>query len=178
MMYLWGQKGVQDLLQNAEAREFARALCVPSQSYARTITRLVGWTDDGMAGNPLAKINGIAHITGGGIWGKFVELLPAGVGAYLDSMPEPAPVLQRGWELSQGTPVQKSAWRAYETTHGGCGMLLVCQPEDVSTIIAEAAKDGIKAQVVGATTASEKRETIIESRFFGPPRTLSSLCPE
>lgn len=172
----WGPHP-QDIMQNPEALEFVKKLTVPSKSYARTITRLVGWNPDGSMGKPLAQIKGIAHITGGGVWGKFGEILPEGVGAYLAYMPRPAKVLLQAQELSWDTKHRLTDWQAYGTLHGGCGMLLVCHAGDENKIIIEAKKDGIRAEIVGETLASDDREIIIQSRF-NEGKTLSSLKPE
>ena len=169
---------IQKIKDNPQALDFIASLTIHSKSYARTITRIAGWYPDGSIGKPLAKIYGIAHITGGGVWGKFGELLPEGVGANLDSMPEPAEVLKQGQELSWDLPdLRLTDRQAYSTFHGGCGMLLVCAKNDAEKIIAEAEKDGIRAQVVGETIASPDREVIIHSRFK-EGGILSSKNPE
>lgn len=175
IQHLWGQD-IRDVLQSSDARKFAQALTIPSQSYARTVTSLLGWQDDGRKLFPKVKIYGIAHITGGGVWGKFGELLPAGVGANLCYMPEPAEVLLNAYELSQGTPFALTPHQAYSTFHGGCGMLVVCESAYADIIIGHAGTDGIRAEVVGYTMASDDREITIASRF-GPKQTISSKRP-
>ncbi len=145
-------KHIQNILDNREAREFILSLTTPSTSYAKTISRIIGWGADGYPGEAMARIAGIAHITGGGVWGKFGELLPAGVGAYLDNMPDPPDVLYQAQEMSQESELALSDYDAYGTLHGGCGMLLVANSaNDADIIIREASRDGISAQVVGKT---------------------------
>jgi phosphoribosylformylglycinamidine cyclo-ligase len=163
---------IKSIRQSAEAMELAKKLTTPSLSYARTICRLTGWNDDGSPRSPLADIAGIAHITGGGVWGKFGEMLPKGIGATLDKMPKPAEVLLQAQELSWDLEnLRLTDLQAYGTLHGGCGMLLVCASSaDAEIVIAEAAKDGIQAQVVGTTNAQddpdqEGEKLIIHSRF-------------
>jgi phosphoribosylaminoimidazole (AIR) synthetase len=94
-------KDPRRIMENPKAREFIKKLTVPSISYAKTISRLLGWKPDGSAGEPLAEIAGIAHITGGGIWGKLKDILPPGVGAKLKWMPEPAEVLLEAQAMSK-----------------------------------------------------------------------------
>lgn len=166
-----------DIMQNPKAMEFVKKLTVPSKSYARAITRLVGWSPDGSTSEPLAQIKGIAHITGGGLWGKFGEILPEGVGAHLSSMPKPAEVLLQAQELSWDTKYRLTDYQAHGTLHGGCGMLLVCRWGDENKIIREAEKHGISAHVVGKTFASGDREIIIQSRFK-EGKQLSSKNPD
>ena len=163
---------IKNIVNNPEAIEFARKLTTPSTSYAKTICRIIGWKLDGNIGESLARIAGIAHVTGGGIWGKFGEILPPGVGAYLDSMPEPPEVLLQAQKMSMDIPeLCLTDHQAYSTFHGGCGMIIVVEDEiDADVVIKEAAKDGIKAQIIGRTTrqilmSSSEKNIIIESRF-------------
>jgi phosphoribosylformylglycinamidine cyclo-ligase len=170
-------KDPRQIMQNPKAREFIKKLTVPSVSYAKTISRLLGWKPDGSAEEPLAEIAGIAHITGGGVWGKLKDILPPGVGAKLNHMPEPAEVLLEAQAMSVGTTFWLSDWKAYSTFHGGCGMLLIVDPNSANKVIEEARRDGIRAQVVGITTESEENIITIRSRFM-MKRSLVSNCPE
>lgn len=172
----WGTD-IPSLLLNPEVRDFVMKLIVPSQSYARAITRLVGWYPAGSAGKPLARIYGIAHITGGGVWGKFGEILPPGVGARLERMPKPADVLLQAQQLSWDTSLRLTDYQAYSAFHGGCGMLLVCHPDDANIIIAHAANNDVRASVVGITTKSADSEVLIHSRFK-EGKLLSSSNPK
>lgn len=162
--------------ENDEAMRLAKLLTVPSRSYARTVTRIVGWNSDGTLCPPLADITGIAHITGGGVWEKLGDLLPEGVGANLDGMPHPAGVLTYGQELSyeDDFPKPLDDLHAYRNLHGGFGMMFVCATEeDARKVIAEAAKDNIRADIAGTTTRSNDNEITIMSRFR-EERELSS----
>ena len=163
---------------NPAAMTFIRELTVPSASYSRTICRLVGWNDDGSPGEPLARIAGIAHITGGGVWGKFGELLPKGIGARLDTMPNPALVLLQGQRLSWDLEgLRLTDHQAYGTLHGGCGMLLVCSTDnDAQTVIEEARHDGITVQAVGRTNehTAQGEKLVIRSRFHDYDRPLNA----
>ncbi|MEK7479295.1 MAG: AIR synthase-related protein [Patescibacteria group bacterium] len=177
ILQTWGCPSEKKFRENAEMRKFVEQLAVPSRSYARTITRIIGWNPDGSVRAPLADIRGIAHITGGGVWGKFGEILPEGVGALLHSMPRPAEVLLHAQQLSLDTKHHLTDWEAYGTLHGGCGMLLVlATPKNAEIVIREAARDGISAQIVGKTTASPQRKIVIRSQFLDK-KELSSLQP-
>ena len=162
---------IKNIINNPEAIAFARKLTVPSISYAKTISRIIGWELDGRVGTPRAKIAGIAHITGGGIWNKLEEILSQGVGAVLDSMPSPPEVLLEAQEMSWDIPeLRLTDHQAYSTLHGGLGMIVIAETEeDANKIIEEAAKDGIRAQVVGRTVKETIRisqgQITIESRF-------------
>ena len=165
LLQFWGQD-ITASMNNPHARAFARELTLPSISYARTLSRLAGWKEDGSAGKPLATIYGAAHITGGGVWDKLPEILPQGIGVNLHSMPDPPKVLLQAQRLSQNTGEPMSDHECYGTFHGGCGMLVVCEPSSVKTIIGETHRDGITANVVGETTESSDGEITIRSRFL------------
>jgi len=158
--------------------EFVKKLTIPSQSYAKTICKIVGWRQDGSIRRPLAKIAGIAHITGGGIWGKFKEILPKGIGAILDNMPIPAEVLLQAQQLSWDTKLRLTDYQAHGTFHGGCGMMIIAEDKNsAEKIIQEASNDNIKAYIIGHTIKSPNQEIIIHSRF-AEEKVLSSEKPE
>lgn len=174
----WG-RDPKELLNNADAVRFATMLTAPSRLYARTLNRLLGWKLDGTIGKPLAKIHGIAHITGGGIWDKFGGILPKGVGADLHNMPKPNDTLIFGQLLSLPTEHYLSDWEAHGTLNGGCDMLLVCEDErNANKLIAEAKKDRIEAQIIGKTTESPESIIRINSRFKEGGELRSDQPPE
>jgi phosphoribosylformylglycinamidine cyclo-ligase len=150
-----------------ERRAFIEKLTVPSKSYARFITRMHGWNDDGSIRDALVDMRGIAHITGGGVWEKFGELLPKGMGADLYNMPRPPDVLLEAQEQSwKHEHLRLTDRQCYSTFHGGCGALIVCASDaDAQLLVHHAAYEDIDAQVVGRTVASDDKEIIISSRF-------------
>jgi phosphoribosylaminoimidazole (AIR) synthetase len=162
----WGPK-IEKVLGDKGALDFVRKLTVHSVYYGKTIARANGWNPDGSAQDPIINMAGIAHITGGGVWKKFGEMLPDGIGAKLDKMPKPPDVLLEAQEISWSHEgLELLDLRAYGTFHGGCGMMIVCATErDAELLIDEAAKDGIRAQRIGETTESLKGEIIIHSQF-------------
>ncbi|HIP50307.1 MAG TPA: hypothetical protein EYG99_02550 [Candidatus Pacebacteria bacterium] len=170
----WGMEAV-----SSERFDFIKKLVVPSKSYAKFITRMHGWNDDGSVGDALVNMVGIAHITGGGIWEKFGELLPENTGALLDNMFKPADVLREAQDMSwKHDHLRLSDWQAHGTLHGGCGELVVCESmEDADILIHQAGYEGIEAQLIGITTQSSENEIIIDSKFREGKR-LSSLRPE
>jgi phosphoribosylformylglycinamidine cyclo-ligase len=176
----WGPE-IGKIMENKEAMAFVEKLTTPSKSYAKTISRILGWNHF-LEGVPVEKfkkdmiqIAGIAHITGGGVWGKFKEILPKGVGAVLYDMPKPADVLLEAQEMSQSFPnLAMSDYDAYGTFHGGCGMLLVVRSmKDAYELIQEAKVDGIKADIVGITSKDMQGRISINSKF-GSKKVLRS----
>ncbi len=162
------------IMCDPDACKFIEALVVPSQSYANTVARLNGWRLNGTRDESAAMLHGAAHITGGGVWSKLTEILPAGVGAVLDSMPEPTWVLTEAQRLSRLGNAPMSDRECYGTFHGGCGMMLICDNEDAELVMHQAALDGHDAYVVGRTIVSTENEVFIHSRF-ADGGVLSSL---
>jgi phosphoribosylformylglycinamidine cyclo-ligase len=161
----WGPEP-EKIAKSHHAKAFAEALTVPSMSYARAVCEMVGWRDDGTQTELRNPILALAHITGGGVWNKFREILPAGIGADLHSMPPPPPVLIAAQEYSFHTPKPVTDGECYGTFHGGCGMIGVCQPDQFKTIANIGRRCGITVNKVGETIASRKREVRIKSRFL------------
>jgi phosphoribosylaminoimidazole (AIR) synthetase len=154
------------MMDDPETRSFVRRLAIPSQSYAWALSRAHGWLPDGRVGEPHAKIVGAAHITGGGLWGKFGENLPEGVGAMLDRMPTPCDVLLQAQHLSQRTKSPLSDWECLDTFHGSCGMLVVCSDEtNANALIDSVSEEGVLANIVGQTVESADRVITVKSRF-------------
>lgn len=180
LLLLFGNN-IAAMRKNPEAMNFVRKLTAPSISYARMICKAIGWNDDGTENihAPLyGLIAGIAHITGGGVWGKFGELLPEGVGAVLDNMPEPPSVLLEAQQMAKGTDLHLPDQQAYGTFHGGCGTMNVCVDDEAATRLLWAAEENnIDASVVGRTVESDSNEVVIHSQF-ADQQLLSSLDME
>lgn len=172
----WGTD-VDAIMSNHDARAFIEKLVVPSQSYAATIARLNGWQQDGTLGTPLAQLHGVAHITGGGIWSKLVEILPEGVGANLDLMPKPTSLLLEAQQLANKTDSPMTDYQCHGTFHGGCGLMIICEEGDVEIVLEEARTDGHDPYVIGRATESADTEVTIQSRFQ-EGSLLSSLYPQ
>lgn len=171
----WGPD-IKSIMGNSDARAFIEKVVTPSRSYAGTISRLNGWRLDGSKGSPPVQLHGAAHITGGGVWSKLGEILPEGVGANLDSMPEPTSVLLEAQNLASKTKSPMTDHECYGTFHGGCGLMLICEEQDVARVLEEARSDGHDPHVVGKTTKSLSNEVAVRSRFL-EARHLSSLHP-
>jgi len=91
------------------------------------------------------SIRGIAHITGGGIRANFARTLrPTGLGALLDDLFEPLPVMQRLQQLGHVSDED-----AYTYWNMGNGMLLVVSPDDADRCLQTAAALGYPARTAG-----------------------------
>jgi phosphoribosylformylglycinamidine cyclo-ligase len=127
----------------------------PSKIYSKLICELNG----GFAGEPIAQIHGVAHITGGGVPGKLGRILkPSGLGAKLDNLFEPAKIML--YLQQKGNISDTEAYRAWNM---GQGMLVITpEPEKVM----ETAKNyNIEAQVAG--TVTEESGINISSKGVG-----------
>jgi phosphoribosylformylglycinamidine cyclo-ligase len=111
----------------------------PSVIYTKAVTEMFGGYDR----EPRAQVNGIAHITGGGIPEKLGRVLkPSGYGAIIDHPLTPPEIMLYFQSIG---PVKDT--KAYEAWNMGPGMIIVTpKPDDVISV---AEKYGIKADVIG-----------------------------
>jgi phosphoribosylformylglycinamidine cyclo-ligase len=128
-------------------------LLTPTRIYARSVLRLRRRLDE--AG---AALNGVAHITGGGLPGNVPRVLPDGLGARLRPGSWPMPSVMRLMGALGGL----SEAELRSTFNGGLGMVCVVPPGAAELAIASLAEDGLAAWQVGevvAAGASEARYT-------------------
>lgn len=108
----------------------------------------------------IAELKGIAHITGGGIKGNLSRILPKGLGAKLDNLFDPHPVILKLQEYGN-----VSDQEAYKTWNMGTGMLIVSR--DTQIVIDTMKKHNIEAQIVGQITDSGQIEITSRGYFRG-----------
>jgi len=100
----------------------------------------------------LSRLHALAHITGGGIPGNLVRVLPAGCEAVVDA---------RGWSWP---PVFRVLMRAGEVSLGemrrvfnlGVGMIAVAARDDTEAAMAAAQRVGIAAWIIGEVRAGTR----------------------
>ena len=113
----------------------------PSIIYSRFVSELTGGYD--IDKEPIAKITGVAHITGGGQPSKLGRLLePSGLGVTIDSPIEPPQIMLEVQRL-RGL----SDEMAYRKWHMGPGMVLAT-PES-EKVLAAAKDNGLVAKRIG-----------------------------
>lgn len=116
----------------------------PSRIYSAAVVDVLG----GFAGEPKAKVSGIAHITGGGIPEKLGRVLkPTGLGAALENLFYPCDLMHY-CQLAGSVPDEE----AYKTWNMGQGMFLITPEPDA--VIQGIQVYGIEAKVVGEITAA------------------------
>ncbi len=106
----------------------------------------------------LPHIHGLAHITGGGIPGNLVRILPPGCEAVVQQRSWALPPLFR---LLQGAGKVSSA-EMLDVFNLGVGMIAVLPPADISAAQRAAADDGIKTWLLGEIRSGSRGVTIID----------------
>jgi phosphoribosylformylglycinamidine cyclo-ligase len=124
--------GLDDPLGDTGER-VADALLAVHRSYAAAIRPV------------LARVHGLAHITGGGIPGNLVRVLPAGCEAVVDpaswELPPLFATLQRAGQVS--TEEMRDVFNL------GIGMIGVLPADDVPAARAAASADGVATWIIG-----------------------------
>lgn len=120
----------------SKTKTWGEQLLTPSLIYAPHILSLI---------NKEIPLNGIAHITGGGIAGNFERILfPWGKGAVLDSLFDPHEDMKQLQNMGQ-----ISEKEAYETWNMGNAMLLVVDPKHADKVLIELKERHISCQIAG-----------------------------
>ncbi len=97
----------------------------------------------------LDSVHAMAHITGGGLPGNVDRALPASLDAIID---------RESWEVPSVFRVLERAGRVdraemYRTFNMGVGMVVICAPRDVETVVAAASLAAVPAWVLGSLKA-------------------------
>ncbi|MEX0683650.1 MAG: phosphoribosylformylglycinamidine cyclo-ligase [Dehalococcoidia bacterium] len=92
----------------------------------------------------LAKLRGIAHITGGGIPGNLPRILPKGLGARLDRSSWHVPALFRLIQET-GAIEEPEMFRAFNM---GVGIIVAVPPEDATDVARQLAESWVIGEVV------------------------------
>jgi phosphoribosylformylglycinamidine cyclo-ligase len=100
----------------------------------------------------LARIHGLAHITGGGIPGNLVRILPDGCEAVIDSRGWAVPPLFR--LLQEGGGIGDSEMR--EVFNLGIGMIAVLPRDAVEPVRVTAGAAGVESWVIGEVRRGER----------------------
>jgi phosphoribosylformylglycinamidine cyclo-ligase len=132
--------GLGDKIAGLEA-PLGEELLRPTRIYVNTILALL----------QLFHIKGMAHITGGGMPGNVIRILPSGSKA----------VIKKGaWEVppiftlieKEGRVSEEEMWRTF---NNGIGMALVVDPSEAEKIVHEAQRLGEKAFIIGEVAAGQ-----------------------
>jgi phosphoribosylformylglycinamidine cyclo-ligase len=124
--------GLNDALGDTGA-SVAEALLAVHRSYYRAVSPVLG------------RIHGLAHITGGGIAGNLVRILPQDCSAAVDPETWDLPPLFR--TLQQAGQISTQEMR--EVFNLGVGLVAVLPPDAVAAAQMAATKDGVTTWVMG-----------------------------
>jgi len=126
-------------------RTVAEELLTPTRIYVRSVLNLL----------KDFKINGIAHITGGGLLENVPRILPKGSAAHFKlgtwQMPAIFPLLQKGGNVEQA--------EMYRTFNMGIGMVLAVDKGDVDDILSRLHGLGEQAWLIGEVKGMSKSQT-------------------
>jgi phosphoribosylformylglycinamidine cyclo-ligase len=124
--------GIADELKGT-GRTVVDALLAVHRSYSRAVTPI------------LSRLHGLAHITGGGIPGNLVRILPQNCTAVVDpgtwEWPPLFSILQQAGQIS--TQEMRDVFNL------GVGLVAVLPPDAVSAVQAAATEDGVTTWVMG-----------------------------
>ncbi|MBI5226286.1 hypothetical protein HY994_03535 [Candidatus Micrarchaeota archaeon] len=122
-----------------EHKRLAGDMLHPSKIYTRFAVSLFGGLDD----KPVTSVSAMAHITGGGIYGKLARALkPSGLGAELTELYPPCKAMKVLMELGH---VKKD--EAYKTWNMGNGLMIVTDQPDA--VLKQAKFLNLDAKVAG-----------------------------
>jgi len=136
---------VGDLFPDTK-RTVAEVLLDVHRSYAAAVTPV------------LPRIHALAHITGGGIAGNLVRVLPEGCEALVDSSAWPWPVVFRVLMRAGGVSLAEMR-RVFNL---GVGMIAVAARDDVETIVRAAERAHVPAFLIGEVFAGTTRVRFAE----------------
>jgi len=128
------------------SRTVAEVLLDVHRSYAAAVTPV------------LPRIHALAHITGGGIAGNLVRVLPSGCEAVVDSAAWPWPAVFRG--LMRAGSVSLGEMR--RVFNLGIGMIAVAARDDVEGVVRAAERARVPARLIGEVYAGPTRVRFTE----------------
>ncbi len=117
-------------------------LLTPTRIYVKTV---LGLLDE-------VEVNGMAHITGGGIVENLQRILPTGLGAVIETSQVPIPPI---FDLMQNLG-QIPKDEMYRTFNMGIGFVLVISPDKFSAALKHLRNKGEKPIIIGRITSQER----------------------
>jgi phosphoribosylformylglycinamidine cyclo-ligase len=132
--------------RQVDGRPLIEHLLTPTRIYVRTVLSVMKKTN----------IKGIAHITGGGLTENIPRVLPRGLGVTLEERSWSAPSVFQ-WLADVGVPRSEM----HRTFNCGVGMVLVVDPNNVQTALAELTASGERAWVIGAVVPDPEQMVTI-----------------
>jgi phosphoribosylformylglycinamidine cyclo-ligase len=117
------------------------ALLAPTRIYVQPVLNLLR----------SGAIDGLAHITGGGITENIVRILPEGLGIEIDTLSWARPVVF-DWLKEQGGITDSEMLRTFNC---GIGMVMIVPDQDAASVLAKTADLGIQGFDIGQVVAAD-----------------------
>jgi phosphoribosylformylglycinamidine cyclo-ligase len=131
--------GIGDRLGDT-GQTVGEALLAIHRSYLRSLAPVI------------AQVHGLAHITGGGIAGNLVRILPPGCEATVDPASWTLPPLFHFLQQAGGVSVDEMR----DVFNLGVGLIAVLPPESVAAARAAAAADGVATWIMGDVRSGQR----------------------
>jgi len=147
IVFDWMKLGIDDRFPETE-QSVGQVLLAVHRSYAAALRPLLG------------DVHALAHVTGGGIGGNLVRVLPPGVEAVVDAGSWPWPPLFR--VLMRAGQVGREEMR--RVFNLGIGMIAVVARDDVETVVRAADRAQVQAWLIGEVRAGSKPVVRFEER--------------
>ena len=147
IVFDWMKLGIDDRFPETE-QSVGQLLLAVHRSYAAALRPLLG------------DVHALAHVTGGGIAGNLVRVLPPGVEAVVDAGSWPWPPLFR--VLMRAGQVGREEMR--RVFNLGVGMIAVVARDDVETAVRAADRAQVQAWLIGEVRAGSKPVVRFEER--------------
>ena len=144
-----------DLGQSLENRDgpdqsLGDALLAPTRIYVRPILEMLRET------GPSGRIDGLAHITGGGLTENIVRILPAGLGIELDTGAWPRPAVF-DWLQRAGGIAEDEMLRTFNC---GIGMVMLAREQDAGALLNASQAAGIDCFDIGVVTQADGQQRV------------------
>jgi phosphoribosylformylglycinamidine cyclo-ligase len=124
---------------DGEKATLGEALLAPTRIYVKPLLEMLGH----------GGIDGLAHITGGGLTENIVRVLPAGLGLDIDTSSWPRPAVFR-WLQEAGDIEEAELLRTFNC---GIGMVMVAPADRVADLVSGARERGIDCFDIGEVVA-------------------------
>lgn len=132
-----------DFYEEFNGKPIHEELLIPTKLYIKTIQALL----------EEFKLNGIAHITGGGLEENVPRIIPEGLGAKIDTGLIQVPAIMQ--ELQKRSGIENK--EMYGTFNMGVGMVIVVDSKDEESILAKLKDMNEAAYTIGDIIVSDEK---------------------
>lgn len=139
------QKDPDQLNRRIGERPLLEQLLAPTRIYVPALLSLF----------EVARVKGLAHITGGGLTENIPRVLPPGLAARLDATAWRRPAV---FDWLEDTGVTRT--ELYRTFNCGIGMIVIAAPGAADTIVAHLEAVGETAWTIGEVIASDEQRVV------------------